>query len=64
LHKTPNRSTNRTALVTLAALFMELPALAQGRSIGEPGRETGKPNPLKNVYFGEQHQNQEYEERK
>jgi Protein of unknown function (DUF3604) len=24
-------------------------------SIGEPGREAGKPNPLKNVYFGEEH---------
>ena len=23
--------------------------------IGEPGREPGKPNPLKNVYFGEEH---------
>ena len=22
---------------------------------GEPGRSSGKPNPLKNVYFGEQH---------
>ena len=43
---------------------MELPALAQDRSIGEPSLETVKPNPLKIVYFGEQHQNQEYEERK
>jgi uncharacterized protein DUF3604 len=24
-------------------------------SAGEPGRSSGKPNPLKNVYFGEQH---------
>ena len=24
-------------------------------SMGEPGRESGKPNPLKNVYFGEEH---------
>jgi Protein of unknown function (DUF3604) len=23
--------------------------------VGEPGRESGQPNPLKNVYFGEQH---------
>ena len=30
-------------------------SVAQDRSIGEPGRETGKANPLKNVYFGEQH---------
>jgi len=53
----------RTALVALAAVLVVLPAFAQDRSIDEPGRETGKPNPLKNVYFGEQHQNQEYEER-
>ena len=25
------------------------------RAIGEPGRGSDKPNPLKNVYFGEQH---------
>ena len=25
------------------------------QSVGEPGRVAGKPNPLKNVYFGEQH---------
>ena len=24
-------------------------------SVGEPGRGSGKPNPLKNLYFGEQH---------
>ena len=30
-------------------------SVAQDRSVGEPGRETGKANPLKNVYFGEQH---------
>jgi hypothetical protein len=29
------------------------PGLAD--SAGEPGRSSGKPNPLKNVYFGEQH---------
>jgi len=29
-------------------------AAQEGRSIGEPGRGSGK-NPLKNVYFGEQH---------
>jgi hypothetical protein len=41
--------------VTLVA-FIAPQVLGQGaRSIGEPGRESGKPNPLKNVYFGEQH---------
>jgi hypothetical protein len=42
----------------LAALFcaaaLSLPAFAQD-SAGEPGRGSGKKNPLKNVYFGEQH---------
>lgn len=28
---------------------------SDGRSIGEPGRSAGKKNPLKNVYFGEEH---------
>lgn len=30
-------------------------AQAAATSIGEPGRGSSKPNPLKNVYFGEQH---------
>jgi len=54
-HKTPNRSTTRTVFLALAAVLVVLPAFAQDRSIGEPGRESGQPNPLKNVYFGEQH---------
>ena len=53
--QTPNRSVTRTALLVLAAVLVVLPSSAQDRSIGEPGRETGKVNPLKNVYFGEQH---------
>ena len=41
----------------LAALVMALAAgqTAQADSAGEPGRDGGKVNPLKNVYFGEQH---------
>jgi hypothetical protein len=35
--------------------MMLLPLLALAQSAGEPGREGSKPNPLKNVYFGEQH---------
>jgi len=31
------------------------PVVASAQSIGEPDRESGKPNPLKNVYFGEEH---------
>ncbi|MGB6849141.1 MAG: DUF3604 domain-containing protein [Thermoanaerobaculia bacterium] len=34
-------------------LLATAPSVAQ--SIGAPGRDSGKPNPLKNVYFGEQH---------
>ncbi len=39
------------------ALGITLPAssLWAADSAGEPGRSSGKPNPLKNVYFGEQH---------
>ena len=41
----------------LGALLMALLASQYGwaDSAGEPGRDAGKPNPLKNVYFGEQH---------
>ena len=42
-----------THLILVAALFSS-GALAAD-AIGEPGREAGKANPLKNVYFGEQH---------
>jgi hypothetical protein len=38
---------------TCVVLLATGPALAD--SAGQPGRESGKPNPLKNVYFGEQH---------
>ena len=39
------------------ALGITLPAssLWAADSAGEPGRSSGKANPLKNVYFGEQH---------
>jgi hypothetical protein len=45
-------------LITLCILSLALvapAALAETKSIGEPGRSAGKKNPLKNVYFGEQH---------
>ena len=34
-------------------------ASVSAQSIGEPGREAGNKNPLKNVYFGEQHMHTE-----
>jgi len=44
------------ALALAAALGLAGNVLAaDDRSIGEPGRSSGKANPLKNVYFGEQH---------
>jgi hypothetical protein len=53
-----NNMTTRKSAVLIAALLCSV-ALAPGAvaedSLGEPGREVGKPNPLKNVYFGEQH---------
>ncbi len=42
------------ALFALLALVL-FPDYVTSQSIGEPGRSSGKPNPLKNVYFGEQH---------
>jgi len=43
----------RVAAWVLSVMMVSGIALAQ--SAGEPGRDSGKPNPLKNVYFGEQH---------
>jgi len=42
-----------TVLFLCSALPMSV--LFAADSIGEPGRSSGKKNPLKNVYFGEQH---------
>ncbi len=43
----------KTILTCLFPLL--LPLVAGAQSAGEPGRGSGGPNPLKNVYFGEQH---------
>ena len=45
--------TNFLTLSILCSALISANALAAD-SIGEPGRESGKKNPLKNVYFGEQ----------
>ena len=45
-------------LAACAVLLFAHSAFAQTASVGEPGRAdkpSKKPNPLKNVYFGEQH---------
>ena len=46
-----------THLFSLCVLVVAMTAsqLAFADSRGEPGRQSGKPNPLHNVYFGEQH---------
>ncbi len=54
------KRTNKTYLLSagLAVMLLSLviaPTLATAQSIGEPGRDSGQANPLKNVYFGEQH---------
>jgi len=48
---------NKTSVLTLSVLCSALigaNAFAAD-SAGEPGRSSGKKNPLNNVYFGEQH---------
>jgi len=47
------RNTVITCLSLLASVLLVSSAMAD--SIGEPGRSSGKKNPLNNVYFGEQH---------
>jgi hypothetical protein len=45
-------------IIVVFALLVPIllaPHVASAESIGEPGRAADKPNPLKNVYFGEQH---------
>jgi hypothetical protein len=53
-----NSDWRRKSKILLGAVCLALwgaaPLIADD-SIGEPGRSSGKPNPLKNVYFGEQH---------
>jgi len=48
---------NKASILSLSVLCSSLIAAAAlaADSIGEPGRSAGKANPLKNVYFGEQH---------
>jgi len=48
---------NKTTLLGIILLSSALCAAGAFAAdpIGEPGRSSGQPNPLKNVYFGEQH---------
>ena len=49
---TKSISTLATALLVSAAL---IPAAFAADPAGQPGLSSGKSNPLRNVYFGEQH---------
>jgi hypothetical protein len=48
---------NKTGILTLSLVCSGLIAAGvfAADPIGEPGRSSGKKNPLNNVYFGEQH---------
>ena len=41
--------------ITTVVFLLAAAGVSAADSIGEPGRGSGKPNPLNNVYFGEQH---------
>ena len=55
--KAPNTTQLFGLFFGLGVLVIAMTAsqLAFADSRGEPGRDSGKPNPLHNVYFGEQH---------
>ncbi|MHC5108936.1 MAG: DUF3604 domain-containing protein [Planctomycetota bacterium] len=46
---------NNAVIWSLFGTLLLSTGTAVADSIGEPGRDSGKPNPLKNVYFGEEH---------
>jgi hypothetical protein len=48
---------NKISVFTLSVIFSAIFASSAfaAESAGEAGRSSGKPNPLNNVYFGEQH---------
>jgi len=48
------RITNKLTIAILSSLVFSASALAAD-SVGEPGKGAKGPNPLKNVYFGEEH---------
>jgi len=42
-------------VVLIALLFLPIARAQDTQNVGEPGRDSKRPNPLNNVYFGEQH---------
>jgi hypothetical protein len=49
---------NRSNAIAVTSALMLSTALATGavaQNVGQPTGEAGQPNPLNNVYFGEQH---------
>jgi hypothetical protein len=53
MFRTAKATFQTPVLALLGSVAFATGAFAQ--SVGEPGREADSPNPLKNVYFGEQH---------
>ena len=49
------RAVRSSMAIVMAAMTVVLSSPVAARSTGEPGRDSEGPNPLKNVYFGEQH---------
>ena len=45
----------RLVTFILTVILLTPGSLLFSQNVGEPGREKVGPNPLKNVYFGEQH---------
>ena len=42
-------------VILVALMFLPVAQAQDNQNVGEPRRESKKPNPQKNVYFGEQH---------
>jgi hypothetical protein len=54
-YKTVRNPSTICKLSLLCSALVTAGATLAADSAGEPGRSSGKPNPLNNVYFGEQH---------
>jgi len=50
-----SRKTRTLFVAALLCSVAAAPGVLAQESMGEPGHGSGKKNPLKNVYFGEQH---------
>jgi len=46
---------NSLYVLLISLMFLPIVQAQDNQNLGEPGRDSKKPNPLNNVYFGEQH---------